>query len=375
MTALAELVTMDVLDDDPYPILGRLREHEPVAWIPALGRYVVTSRSLVVAMLRDPETFTTDSPASPIRSTFGPQMLSTDSDEQRRHRAPFQRAFRPKVVRDDHAERIVAFSGELIDRFGDATAELAPWAGAIAVRTVMDRIGTDAGDVDVIRAWYDDLAGALANIAGDADVARRGARTAEIVRAYLADAPLLHEASELLDADACGSNALLILFGGIETTESMILNAVWSLLSHPDELAKVCAEPALVGRAVEESLRWEPAVQTLTRYATRDAELGGVEIARGCVVDGMIGGANRDATHFEDPERFDVTRANAGDHLTFGFGRHTCLGIHLARLEASIALRTLLDRSPGLRLDDDRPCRPRGHEFRKVRPLWVRWDA
>lgn len=368
------VIDLEVLSDDPYPVLAEQRRREPVSWAPALGRWLVTSRALAIDVLMDTDTFTTASDSSPIRSTFGPQMLSTDGDEQRRHRVPFAPSFRRGVVTAGFAHVIAERCEGLAAELTGGRADLAPLAGKLAVLTIVDVLGLDVDDPVLVRAWYDDLAAALANVVRDPGVAERGVATATSVRSELERARLVEEAASRIGTDAAGANALLILFGGIETTESMILNAVWALWSHPGGLQQVRDDPSLRSNAVEESLRWEPAVQTLTRFATRDVTLHDARVARGDVVEVMIGGANRDPSHFADPDTFDVARGNARDHITFGHGRHTCLGIHLARLEAEVAVRTLLERLPALRLDPDRPCRPRGHEFRKVRPLWVRWE-
>lgn len=366
-------VALADLADDPYPVLAELREHEPVTWAPALGRWLVTPRELVLRVLRDPQTFTTASDASPIRATFGPQMLSTDGGEQRRHRAPLSGPFRPRVLRDGTeaavAERVTRALGPLRAGGGD----LAPFAAEVAVGTVVDLLGLAVDDLDLVRAWYEDLAASLANVSGDADVLARGREAAEAVRdrllASARHSALLRDGLAALGPDDLGANGLLILFGGIETTESMILNACWAILTHPAALTAAREDPA---DAIEESLRWEPAVQTLTRFTTRDVTLDGVDLPAGATVECMVGAANRDPSHFADPDRFDPGRPNARDHLTFGHGRHACIGMHLARLETRLAVRAVLE-LPSVRLRG--PARPHGHEFRKVRPLPVAVDA
>ena len=170
------------------------------------------------------------------------------------------------------------------------------------------------------------------------------------------------------------SNAAVLMFGGIETTEGMIANAVLHLLSSPAQLALVLGDPSLVPAAVEESLRLEPAAAVVDRYATADTRLGGAGIRAGDQVTVSITGANRDPAVFADPDLFDVRRANAGRHLAFAHGPHFCLGAHLARLEAQVAVETLLARLPRLRLDPGYPSAPRGLVFRKPPALRVRWD-
>jgi cytochrome P450 len=151
----------------------------------------------------------------------------------------------------------------------------------------------------------------------------------------------------------------------------MIANAVLHLLDHPDQLALVQAEPELVPRAVEESLRLEPAAAVIDRYATADVELAGAAIKRGDLVRVSIAAANRDPDTFPDPDHFDVRRDNAQRHLAFAHGPHVCIGMHLARLEAHTAVERLL-RLPDLRLAQ--PAHPRGLVFRKPPELQVRWS-
>ena len=186
---------------------------------------------------------------------------------------------------------------------------------------------------------------------------------------------LLAEVTGPLAEQEAISNAAVLMFGGIETTEGMIANALLHLLSSPAQLALVLADPGLVPAAVEESLRLEPAAAVVDRYATVGTRLGGAAIQAGDQVTVSITGANRDPAVFADPDVFDVSRANAGRHLAFAHGPHFCLGAHLARLEAQVAVGTLLARLPRLRLDPGYPSAPRGLVFRKPPALRVRWDA
>ena len=170
------------------------------------------------------------------------------------------------------------------------------------------------------------------------------------------------------------SNAAVLMFGGIETTEGMICNAVWHLLGQPGPLREVTADPALAANAVEESLRLEPAAAVVDRYATANVSLAGAAIQRGDLVTVSLAGAARDPAFFTEPDRFDVHRDNARHSLAFAHGPHFCIGAHLARLEARAALLALLRRLPGLRLDPARPSAPRGVVFRKPPALHVLWN-
>ena len=147
------------------------------------------------------------------------------------------------------------------------------------------------------------------------------------------------------------------------------------LLSDPAATRAVGSDPALVDAAVDESLRLEPAAAVIDRYATVDVSLGGAAVARGDLVRLSLAGANRDPAVFDEPDRFDLGRPNLRRHLAFARGPHVCVGVHLARLEARIALRRLLARLPALRLDPDRPARITGLVFRKPPALHVIWGG
>jgi cytochrome P450 len=169
------------------------------------------------------------------------------------------------------------------------------------------------------------------------------------------------------------SNVAVLMFGGIETTEAMIANAILHLLANPLQRKLVERDRALLSNAVEESLRLEPAAAVIDRYATADVRLGGAPIGRGELVRISIAGANRDPDVFPGPDRFDVRRENARHQLAFARGPHVCIGMHLARLEAHTAIGRLLDRLPWLRLDPDHSAAPRGLVFRKPPELRVLW--
>ncbi|MGZ4298192.1 MAG: cytochrome P450, partial [Solirubrobacteraceae bacterium] len=186
------------------------------------------------------------------------------------------------------------------------------------------------------------------------------------------------------------SNAAVLLFGGIETTEGMIATAALHLLAERGRAGSAEAgaggaadaagadaargEPSALSAAIDESLRLEPAAAVIDRYATADVTLGDAAIGHGELVRLSITGANRDPAVFADPDVFDPQRPNLRRHVAFAQGPHVCVGIHLARLEARTALGALLGRLPRLRLDPERPAEVRGLVFRKPQRLDVVWD-
>jgi cytochrome P450 len=378
----AETVTLADLESDPHPALARLRASAPACWVPVLGAWLVTGYDLAVAVLRDARTFTVDDPRFSTAKVVGPSMLSLDGARHTRHRAPFTRPFRAEEI---HA-RLEAFTraeaGRLVSAIRPSgAAELRrAVAGPLAVTVMAEALGLGQTDPAQVLAWYDGIVAAVQSEAAGTGVTAAGAAAfaelAASLRQVIAAPPpssLLADVTGALTADEAISNAGVLLFGGIETTEGMIANAMLHLLSSPGELELVLADPALIPAAIEESLRLEPAAAVVDRYATGDTPLGGARIRAGDQVTVSIAGANRDPAVFADPDRFDIRRPNSVKHLAFAHGPHFCLGAHLARLEARIAVATLLDLLPELRLDERYPATPRGLVFRKPTDLRVRW--
>jgi cytochrome P450 len=376
--------SLEDLELDPHPLLARLREQEPVSWLPALGGWLVTRRDLALKAMRDSATFTVDDPRFSTARVVGPSMLSRDGAEHGRHRDPFARPFRLDAVRERFTARVEAETERLIDAIEpDGRSELRrSLAGPLAATVVAEALGLEDTEADKILAWYDAIVEAVAGVAAGNQVTAAG---------HEAFAALSSSVQPMLDGDSRSSlvaaaaqtgdlasgevvsNAAVLMFGGIETTEGMITNAVLHLLSNPDQRALVERDRGMLANAVEESLRLEPAAAVIDRYATQDVRLGDASIGRGELVTISIAGANRDPEVFADPDRFDVERDNARLQIAFAHGPHVCIGMHLARLEAHTVLGRLLERLPRLRLDPARPSTPRGLVFRKPPALHVVW--
>jgi cytochrome P450 len=381
---LGAAVTLAELEADPHPALARLRASEPVSWLPALDGWLVTRRDLALQVMRDVETFTVDDPRFSTGVVVGPSMLTLDGAEHKRHRAPFAEPFKLAAVRARFTEPVREETDRLIDALEPAgEAELRrALAGPLATAIVVLALGIPGARTAEVLTWYDAIVASVVSITegdGPTEAGRRGfgALSAAMEPALDADpsASLLAAAAGAaggLERDRVISNAAVLLFGGIETTEGMIANAVAHLLAHPEQLDAVRADPALLPNAIEESLRLEPAAAVIDRYATRATELAGAEIAERELVTVSIAGANRDPDVFDAPDAFDVRRANAKLHAAFAHGPHVCIGMHLARLEAVTAVQRLLERLPELRLDGDPPA-ARGLVFRKPDALQVRW--
>ncbi len=358
-------VTLEQLETDPHPVLAQLR---PIAWVPVLNGWLVTGRELALQVMRDDETFTVDDPRFSTGRVVGPSMLTRDGAEHARHRDPFVAPLRLAAVRERFAPLVEAEVDALIDRFeANRRAELRrELAGPLAARVVAQLLGLEAADTEAMLGWYDAIVESVTGVAAGNTPTRAGAAAFEDLRATVE--PALESARDLTPSEVV-SNAAVMMFGGIETTEGMIVNLVWHLLTYVREpLAQ-----GLYANALEESLRLEPAAAVIDRYATRDVELAGASIRKGDFVEISIAGANRDPDYFPNPDRFDVRRENAKHHVAFAHGPHVCVGMHLARLEALTAVERLFERLPGLRLDPEHPTAPRGLVFRKPPRLDVVW--
>jgi cytochrome P450 len=247
------------------------------------------------------------------------------------------------------------------------------FAGPLAVAVLADVLGLTGINADTMLSWYDSLNAAVSGISAGRPIPSNAAEAFGALRtaiaASLVPPSLMAEVAASLSVEETVSNTAVLLFGGIDTVEGMITNAVLHLLTHPDQRP---ADADSLANAIEESLRLEPAAALLDRYATRDVELGGARIAAGDLVSVSLSGAHRDPAVFAEPDRFDIGRANARQHLAFARGPHFCIGAELARLEANTALAALIE-LPDLRLAQ--PVAPRGLVFRKPPRLLVRWGG
>jgi cytochrome P450 len=382
---LGAAVTLEQLDGDPHAILARLREREPVSWLPILDGWLITRHDLALAAMRDAATFTVDDPRFSTAQVIGPSMLSLDGDRHARHRAPFVAPFRAAEVSRRFAEVARTEAEHLIDGLEPAGGgELRRgFAGPMSASIVTRALGLAGDEVRDVLTWYDAIVASVTEITSGAEPTAAGAeafaRLRERLRPVIADTgrdSLLASAAagSDLSEEQIVSNAAVLLFGGIETTEGMIANALLMLLERPTELAAARADPEALGAAIEESLRLEPAAAVIDRYATTDTTLGAAEIRRGDLVRISITAANRDPAVFPEPDAFDPRRGRRGN-LAFAQGPHVCVGVHLARLEARAAVGGLLSRLPEIRLDDSGGApQVRGLVFRKPPRLDAVWD-
>jgi cytochrome P450 len=390
--SFAQTITIEELERDPYPIYGRLRDEEPVAFVPAIGLWLVTRHDDVRTVDLTPEVFTGATDPSTLNRTMGVNMLGSEGPHQRWIRAIVEPPFRPRDVERRTQGMIPALAHELVDAFVDrGEADLfTEFADPMSVRSLRFMLGLDEIPWEDLLAWNQGMMPGLANFEGDpakqepADRASAALGAAiEQVLDRLEDDPddsvlswMLHHEEEgrRMSREEIVANTRLMLSGGLQEPRDVIALMILALGDHPDQLEAVRADRSLLKGAVEETLRWAGPVGTSTRQATVDTELAGVALERGALVGAVLSSANRDPRRWTDPDRFDVRR-DEGAHLAFAIGTHFCLGAWFGRHLARVSLEILLDRLPGLRLDPERPATLSGYEFRAPDSTWVRWDA
>ena len=358
---------------DPYPFYHALREKDPVHQSP-MGFWVLTRYDDVVTSLRDPR-YGRDGFAPLIEATYGPEtaegnlprsMLMRDPPDHTRLRALVNKAFTPRVIEGMRAH-IQAIVDRLLDKVQGARSMdvIDDLAYPLPVTVICEMLGVPLDDQNAIRGWSSDIARSLDAIGlmADPDIVARGVAArrnlTEYFRRLLPErrkhpkADLLslligvEEQGDRLNEGELLAMCLLLFIAGHETTVNLIGNGTLALLEHPDQMARFKGDPALIPSAIEELLRYDSPVQWTARITNANVELGGREIPSGGMVIAAIGAANRDPSHFPDPDRLDIARAD-NRHVSFGFGIHFCLGAPLARVEGQIALGTLLRRMPNL---------------------------
>jgi len=384
-SSLGRSITVEALEADPFPIYARLREEEPVCFVPAVGLHLVTRWDDVQHVATHPDIFTAEVDASPLVRTLGVNVLTVDGADHARMRAGMDAPMRPRAVEGYAPGVIEPIARRHLDAIADRPgAELmAAYCEPVSVLALGAVMGLADLDADTLRRWFGGLATGGANFEQDAEKqAVADATSAEIddrvgplldrLEREPDDSVLAH----MLAADATRaevlSNLKLILLGGMQEPGHALGICVWALLTHPDTLERVRADRGLIRPAVEEALRWHSPVGTQTRQVTQAVTLSGVDLKPGDALAAVLASANRDERHWPGADRYDIDRRGA--HAAFGLGAHHCAGAPLARHEVRLPLEMLLDRFPKLRLDPEHDVQLSGWEFRAPTALHVRWD-
>jgi cytochrome P450 len=339
--------------EDPYPTYAGVRRRGLVQ-APILHTLMLADHAGVTEVLRDHTRFDHGSASS------SDLLLEMDPPDHTRVRRLVGKAFTPRAI-----QSLDGWIGELArELVGKAAAGgtfdlVADVALPLPLAVICRMLGVPLADRDRFEQWGHQAAAGL-DLELSTSSQERTAAALEQLSHYLEGLIADHRAeprddllSELIAATDEGdrlsepelvSTCVLLLVAGFETTVNLIGNGALALLRHPDELARLEGDRSLLPNAVEEMLRWDSPVQLTSRMVRADTVLeSGVQVPGGREIIPLLGGANRDPAVFDDPDRFDITRANADRHVSFSTGIHHCLGAALARMEARAAFTALLD--------------------------------
>ena len=367
----AAVTLADLEDAGREHVLDELREREPVTWLPALRGWLVTAREPARQILLPKSGATVEAEQNMVRASLGRMMLTVDGVEHERYRQPFEAPFRAREVEREFGAPIREFARELIGRIGEETELTEAFAAPFAVGVAAQVIGLPLDDVPRIDGFYAVFAGAM-EYTGDpeplaqADVAR--AELTALLIEGLARSKVVEESD--LTPEQVAAQLRVVMFGAIETIQASVLTTLMLLIQHPEAMAEVRADRALLAGAVDEAIRWMPPVAFTERWTREPVTLAGVEIREREFVGVSVIAANRDPSVFPDPLRYDIHRANARHGLSFSSGEHHCLGVHLARMQTVIALEEMLDAWPSIDLVSVTP--PSGFAFRRPADMIVR---
>lgn len=362
---------------DPFPVFARYRATTPVVRVALPDKtpgFLVTRYDDVTQLLKDPRfaksRYNAMTPEQLKKQPWMPamfrsverNMLDLDPPDHTRLRDLVHKAFTPRLVEQMRA-RVQSLADELLDKVAKKGEMdlIRDYALPLPITIITEILGVPTRDQDKFHKW--------SNVIVSGDQFKGGLRVLPAVfmfmryvrgffKARRADPKddlgsalvAAEQAGDKLSEDELVAMVLILLIAGYETTVNLIGSGVLELLRHQGELDRLRADPTLIKTAVEELLRFtSPVFLSTERYAREDVTLHGVTIPRGNMAFGVIGSANRDESVFKDPDRLDIGR-DANKHLSFGLGVHYCLGAPLARLEAQIAIDTLLRRMPRLRL-------------------------
>lgn len=381
-------VSFEDLLHDPYPAYARARALGPVVRVPAARLLLVPRFDDIIAIERDPETFSSVNPDSQVVRLFGPNLMRKDGADHQRERKAIEPSLRPGTASRCWAPRMEAITDEVISGFAaDGRADL---FGALAAPVAGRALAAITGFTDVgwqqIAAWSQGMMDGAGNYAGDPEITARARAVGHEIEAAvdralprLAAAPdesLLSAMQQAgLTRTEIHGNIKVAIGGGFNEPRDAILSLLLGLLSNPDQRDLVLADPALWPQAFEEAIRWISPIGMYPRRLTRDAELGGLRLAAGTQIGLSVASANRDERRFQAADRFDLLRPKA-PHLAFGSGPHYCAGTWVARiLVTRIVGPRLFARLRNLRLPDPARVTLRGWVFRGPTTLPVTWDA
>ncbi|WP_308163195.1 cytochrome P450 [Nocardia alni] len=382
---------------DPYPFFAARRREagvfhgtvmdysETPESLRPTDSYAAVSYSAVNTALRDSQVFSSKFYDSTIGIFMGPTILAMDGTMHRAHRNLVATAFKPQSLRRWEPEIVRPICDALIDEFAvRGSADLIrEFTFEFPTRVIARLLGLPERDLPFFRK-------AAVAIINYANKVPRALQASEELKEYFlghieqrrsdpADDIIGDLATAEIDGEKLTDRAIysflrLLLPAGLETTYRSSGNLLYLLLTHPDQFDRIQQRHDLIPQAVEEGLRYETPLTMVQRAVTEDTELDGVAIPGGAVLDLCLGSANRDEARWERPEEFDIFRTHT-PHISFTAGAHTCLGLHLARMETRVAMECLLNRLTGFTLLPEGDPHIFGQPFRSPNTLRVTFDV
>jgi cytochrome P450 len=351
--------------DDPYPFYEEIRAAGRVVWNSALGFWMVTSFDDCKQVLRDRGVGTYVGTNAEVAFWFdAPNMLTADGDNHRRLRDSLAPVFTKTSVAQ-WERRVTEVVDELLTPLVEGHDDFDLIADFTMIPTVIvaELLGIPRERHEDFRRWSNTIAGGIAYGFESPEVLATMRQASEEVNAYLTEEIERHREGTFDDVFGTmmtmsamtpaemRSTALLLLLAGYDTTAKLMSTALVVFEQHPAQRRLLVENPSLMPDALEEVLRWAGVSHMLPCAVAKETQVAGTTLAPGDIVYVLTAAANRDPSHWPDPERFDIQRERKS-HLSFGYGPHLCIGLWLARLEARIALQRLLEIAPEYRLRD-----------------------
>lgn len=375
--------------NDPYPTLERMRNETPICQVPEFGATLITKRDDIHTCEKNVAVFSSHQPGGLMNVLMGHNMMRRDGEDHRKERFVYYPAISPRTVKASWAATFAELADSVLDGLEAAGGgDLVPtYATALSGEALKALTGLTNITFDEMDAWSQAMIDGVSNYVGDADIeARCHEATAAIDRAIDQRLPEVQATpdhsllSVMLEAgmplENVRANIKLTISGGQNEPRDAIAGAIWALLTHPDQLELVRTGEAAWQQAFEEYCRWVSPIGMSPRRVAQPHEFGGVRFETDERVFFMFGAANRDEDHFEDPNRFDITR-DTGASLTFGAGPHFCAGAAASRsLVGDVALPKAFERLTGLRIDEAaEPVAFGGWAFRGPLNVPVLWSC
>lgn len=372
-------LTSETFNQNPYPVYHALRSQAPVYWSDAWGCWLLTRYEDIIWTLQNYQTFTSlgrltatmELPeplwtrVAPLVRHYSQGLINVDPPDHTRMRRLVHLAFTPRAIR-----KMRAYIEDIVDRLIDERLErgemdvIWDFSYPLPVTVIAEMMGIPVEDHAKFKTWSGEIVGFMATPKPSPETLLKSQDALLAMQQYFRDIYArrrLEPADDLITAlvraelegdklteEEMVSSCVTILIGGHETTTYLIANGLYALLRHPDQLRLLRDNPDLDASATEEFLRYEGPFQRNRRIATRDVKIGDKMIKSDQLIMQFLGAANRDPSQFDKPDTLDLARS-PNKHLAFGYGPHFCLGAPLARLEAPVAIRALLEKLRNIR--------------------------